>query len=282
MGPGDVIAIHALHVPEIAREPMKLAEDGSIDLPMIGHIKAAGLTPVQLSAEIRNRLDNFVKQPEVSVDVLEVKSRPVSVIGALKSPGVYQLSSTRHLLEILAAAGGVEETAGSVIHVSRPRESGPIPVPGATETADSYLARISLPDLVEGRCPESNIVILPHDVITVPRAKLVYVVGEVHKAGGFVLKERENISVLQAISLAEGLTVTAGSKNARIIRPSEDGSARAELPVNVKNILAGKAEDLALHPNDILFIPNSAAKNATLRGVETAIQVGTGLVIWHR
>jgi polysaccharide export outer membrane protein len=282
LGPGDVIAIHALHVPEIPKEPTKLAEDGSLDLPMIGSIKAVGLTPVQLAAEIRKRLDNFVKNPEVSVDVVEIKSRPVSVMGAVKSPGVYQLNSTKRLLEILAAAGGVEETAGSVAHITRPRDSGSLTVPGVTETADSYTAQINLSDLVEGRRPESNIVILPHDVITIPRAKLVYVIGEVHKSGGFVLKERENISVLQAISLAEGLSVTAGSKNAKIIRPSEDGSARTELPVDIKSILAGKSPDIPLHPNDILFIPNSAAKNATLRGMETAIQMGTGLVIWHK
>ena len=282
LGPGDVIAIHALHVPEFPKEPVKVAEDGSIDLPMIGCIQAVRLSPLQLAVEIRKRLDAFVRDPEVSVDVVEVKSRPVSVMGAVKSPGVYQLNAPKRLLDVLAGAGGVEETAGSVVHVNRPRTSGPISLVGATESADSYSAQISLPDLVEGRSLESNIVIMPHDVITIPRAKLVYVIGEVRKSGGFVLRERENISVLQAISLAEGLTVTAGSKNAKIIRPSEDGSAKTELPVNVKSILAGKSPDVPLHPNDILFVPNSAAKNATLRGIESAIQMGTGLVIWHK
>jgi polysaccharide export outer membrane protein len=149
------------------------------------------------------------------------------------------------------------------------------------ESPDSYSAQISLPDLVEGRHPEANIAILPHDVITVPRAKLVYVIGEVRKSGGFALRERENISVLQAISLAEGLTTTAGSRHAKIIRPMEDGSAKSELAVDVRSILAGKSPDIPLHPNDILFVPNSAAKNATMRGIESAIQMGTGIVIWR-
>jgi polysaccharide export outer membrane protein len=282
LGPGDVIAIHALHVPEISKDPMRLSEGGSIELPMIGAIQAVGMTPTQLAAEIRKRLDSFVRSPEVSVDLVEVKSRPVSVMGAVKSPGVYQLNAQKRLLEVLAGAGGVDESAGSVIHISRPHSSGAIPVPGATESADYYSAQINLPDLAEGRNPQNNLAILPHDVITVPRAKLVYVIGEVRKSGGFVLRERENISVLQAISLAEGLTVTAGSRNAKIIRPAENGAEKTELAVNVKNILAGKTPDVPMHPNDILFIPNSAAKNATIRGLESAIQMGTGLVIWHK
>jgi polysaccharide export outer membrane protein len=282
LGPGDVIAIHALHVPEIPKEPMRLSEDGSIDLPMIGCIKAVGLTPVQLAVEIRTRLDSFVRDPEVSVDVVEVKSRPVSVMGAVKTPGVYQLNAQKRLLEVLAGAGGVDDTGGSVVNVSRPRASGPISISEATESGDYYAAQISLRDLAEGRHPEANIVILPHDVITVPRAKLVYVIGEVRKSGGFVLRDRENMSVLQAISMAEGLNATAGSRHAKIIRPAEDGNPRAELPVDVKNILAGKSPDVPLRPNDILFVPNSTAKNATIRGIESAIQMGTGLVIWHK
>jgi polysaccharide export outer membrane protein len=282
LGPGDVIAIHALHVPEIPKEPVRLSEDGLIDLPMVGSLKAVGMTPVQLAAEIRKRLDSFVRDPEVSVDIVEVKSRPVSVMGAVKSPGVYQLNAQKRLLEILAGAGGVDESAGSILHVNRPRASGPIPLTDAVESGDYYSEQISLPDLFEGRRPEANIMILPRDVITVPRAKLVYVIGEVRKSGGFVLKERENISVLQAISLAEGLTTTAGSRNAKIIRPAEDGRAKTELAVDVKSILAGKSPDVPLNPNDILFVPNSAAKNAALRGIESAIQMGTGIVIWHK
>ncbi len=283
LGPGDVIAIHALHVPEIPKEPMRLAEDGSIDLPMIGCIKAVGLSPLQLAAEIRKRLDAFVRDPEVSVEVVEVKSRPVSVMGAVKSPGVYQLNAQKRLLEVLAGAGGVEETAGSVAHITRPRASGPISLVRRPPNPPTPTRRRSAcPIWWKGAVRRANIFILPHDVITVPRAKLVYVIGEVHKSGGFVLRERENISVLQAISLAEGLTVTAGSRHAKIIRPNQDGSAKTELPVDVKNILAGKSPDVAMHPNDILFVPNSASKNATLRGVESAIQMGTGLVIWHK
>jgi polysaccharide biosynthesis/export protein len=282
LGSGDVIAIHALHVPEIGKEPIRIGENGTLELPMIGSIKAVGGTPLQLAVEIRTRLDAFVREPEVSVDLIEVKSRPISVMGAVKSPGVYQLNAPKRLLEVLAGAGGVDETAGSVININRPRGAGPIAVSGAIESSDYFSAQISLPELVEGRHPESNILVKPHDVITVPRAKLVYVIGEVRKSGGFVLRERENMSVLQAISLAEGLTATAGSKHARILRPGAEGGPKTEVTVDVRSILAGKSPDVALLPNDILFVPNSAAKNATLRGIESVIQMGTGMVIWRR
>jgi polysaccharide export outer membrane protein len=203
-------------------------------------------------------------------------------MGAVKRPGVYQLPAPKRLLEVLAGAGGVDESAGSVININRPRSEGPIEIDRTVETSGYYTAQVSLPELVEGSHPESNILIKAHDVVTVPRAKLVYVIGEVRRSGGFVLRERENMSVLQAISMAEGLTQTAGSKNAKILRSSADGGPKTEIPVNVRNILAGKAVDIPLRPNDILFVPNSAAKNATLRGIESAIQIGTGVVIWHR
>ena len=281
LGPGDSIAIHALHVTEIPQGPIRLGEDGLLELPMIGSLKAVGLTPGELAAEIRKRLDSFVRDPEVSVDVIEVKSRPVSVLGAVKTPGVYQLNARKRLLEMIAAAGGADESAGSVVNVNRPRASGPIPLGDTAESAGYYSAQISLPEIVDGRRPDDNIVILPNDVITIPRAKLVYVIGEVHKSGGFVLRDRENLSVLQAISLAEGLTPTAGSRNAKIIRPAEGAQPRTELAVDVKSILAGKTPDIPLRPNDVLFIPNSTAKNATVRGIEAALQMGTGIVIWH-
>lgn len=281
LGPGDVITIHALHVPEIGKEPVRIPESGSIELPMIGLVEALGRTPTQLAAEIRARLDAFVRQPEVSVDLVEVKSRPVSVMGAVKAPGVYQLNAQKRVLEIMAGAGGADETAGSVITISRMRTEGPLPLSGATESGSYSIGQINLAELVEGRHPETNILVKAHDVITVPRAKLVYVIGEVRKSGGFVLKDRESMSVLQAISLAEGLTSVAGSSRARILRPAGDGVAKTEIAVDVRRILSGKSQDVPLLPNDILFVPNSAAKNATLRGIESAIQMGTGIVIWR-
>jgi polysaccharide export outer membrane protein len=116
---------------------------------------------------------------------------------------------------------------------------------------------------------------LENDVITVPKAELVYVVGCVKKSGGFTLGEHEQISVLQALSLAEGLDHGASTKKARLLRQEGPGKERKEMAINLKPILNGSAPDVPLHANDILFIPTSTAKLATLRGVEAAIGMGT-------
>jgi len=137
-------------------------------------------------------------------------------------------------------------------------------------------------DVMEAKNPEVNIDVRQNDVITVPKADLIYVVGAVHRAGGFPLNEKEHISVLQAVSLAEGLDRTASAKSARILRESSPDKERTEIPVNVQQILDGHAKDVSLQTNDILFVPNSAAKSAGLRAIEAAIQAGTGIAIWGR
>jgi polysaccharide export outer membrane protein len=116
----------------------------------------------------------------------------------------------------------------------------------------------------------------------VARAGVVYVVGEVRKPGGFVLKSNENISVLQALALAEGLTRTAAKSQSRIIRSDEQSGVRSEIPLNLGKILEGKAADPLLRPNDILFVPNSAGRLALYRGMEAALSITTGLIIWRR
>ena len=128
---------------------------------------------------------------------------------------------------------------------------------------------------MEAKSPHDNIDVLPNDVVSIPKAEMVYVIGAVHRSGGFVLSEKEKISVLQALSLAEGLDRSAATKDARILRPVPNSDTRDEIPVNLKQIMAGKSGDISLAANDILFIPESGAKNAITRGLEAALQIGT-------
>jgi polysaccharide biosynthesis/export protein len=123
---------------------------------------------------------------------------------------------------------------------------------------------------------------MPFDVITVPKADLIYVIGDVKKPGGFPLSERPTLSLLEALALAEGLERTAGPKNAKILRASTASAPRSEMPIDIKKILSGQSSDVQLLPNDILFIPNSAAKSASARAIEAMIQVGTGVMIYSR
>ncbi|MDQ6663869.1 MAG: polysaccharide export protein [Acidobacteriota bacterium] len=284
LGPEDQIVVHALHADEISDKPIRIDPRGDIQLPLIGDVHAAGKTLDELQRELSNRLKVHIRNPEVSVTIAEYKSQPVSVVGAVKNPGVYQLQGARTLIEILSAAGGIEPDAGYSVKITRQGAWGPIPLPTARPDASGEfsVAELNLQSLMEALNPRENLMLDPNDVVSVPRAKLVYAVGEVRKSGGFVLRERETISVLQVLSLAEGLERTAGPEHARILRVVGEGKKRVELPVDLKRIMAGKAEDVALRPNDILFVPNSAAKSVALRTLEAAIQMGTGVVIWRR
>jgi polysaccharide export outer membrane protein len=144
------------------------------------------------------------------------------------------------------------------------------------------VAEIPTASLLSAKNPAENIFVRPNDVIAVPAAEIVYVMGEVRKPGGFTLREKETISLLQALSLAEGLARTAAPKRGRILRAASTGVARTEIPVDISKILEGRAPDVPLQPNDILLVPVNAARGVLLKTTETALQIATGVVIWRR
>lgn len=283
LGPDDQVTIQVLDLKEIDDKPFRIDMRGNISVPLAGRVHAAGMTAEQLEADLARRLDSFLQTPTVSVTVSEFRSQPVSVLGAVNTPGIHQIQGRKTLFEILSLAGGLRNEAGNTIKITRRKEWGDIPLPTAITdpTGQFSVAEVSVASVMEAKNPQENILIQPNDVISVPRAKLVYVTGAVRRSGGFVLNEKETMSVIQALSLAEGLDQTAGAQNAKILRGSGTPN-RAEIPVDVKKILSGKGEDVSLQANDILFIPTSAAKNATLRALEAAIQLGTGVVIYRR
>jgi polysaccharide export outer membrane protein len=136
---------------------------------------------------------------------------------------------------------------------------------------------VNLKEIMEGKNPEENIQIFPHDVISVPKAEMVYVIGDVKRSGGFVLGEQESISVLRVLSLAEGLGPSSQAQNSRILRVNPNGEQRTEIPVNIKAILSGKKKDIPLQRDDILFVPDSTGKKVLARAVEATIQAA----IWR-
>ena len=282
LGSGDQINVWMMGVDDPQNRPVNIDPDGYIDLPLAGRVKAAGLTVEALRANILNSLAYYVKNPVCSVTITEFHSQPVYVLGAVKDPGVRQLQGGRHLLEVLSMAGGLNADAGQSILVARESSFGTIPVREVVTDEDTgtVTGQVKVADLMSGARPDLNIEIKPHDVITVSRARMVYVVGDVGKPGAFLLNERPGISVLQALSMAGGLSRTAAPKNSRILRFVQGSADRHEEDVNLSSILAGKSEDVPLRADDILFIPNSLAKNASLRAIEAGIQVGTGLLIW--
>ena len=283
LGPEDQITVRVLNLEEMGTDPYRIDSRGNIDLPLIGRVHAAGLSPEQLEAELAHKLTNQLQEPIVTVSVKEFRSLPVSVLGAVQTPGVHQIHGPTTLFEVLSAAGGIRQDAGNTIHITRRKEAGPIPLPGARtdNTGQFYLAEVKVKSVIEAQNPEENILVMPEDVISVPKGEMVYVIGAVHRAGGFVLNEKENISILEALSLAEGLDHAAGASGARILRLASDGRSRTQIPVDVKKIMAGKSPDMSLVANDVLFLPTSASKNAVIRGTEAAISIATGLAVYR-
>jgi polysaccharide export outer membrane protein len=282
LGPEDTLQIHVLDVDTIGTAPYPIDLDGNLELPRIGRVHAAGLTIPQLEAVLVRRFHEYLRNPAVTVSVAEFHSQPILILGEVASPGVHQIRGRKTLLEAISEAGGLKADAGDVIKITRKRQAGSLPLPNSSPdgSGEFLTASVDVHAVMEAQRPEDNIAVDPGDVITVPKAELVYVIGAVNKSGGFVLSERASISVLEALSMAEGLQHTASSTKSKILRPSKDGSSRAEIPVDVKGILQGKRQDIPLMANDILFIPNSAAKTVSLRAIEAAVQAGSGLAIY--
>jgi polysaccharide export outer membrane protein len=283
LGAHDQIALWSVEVEELSGKTVQIDNSGQINVPLAGHIQAAGLTTQELEAELTKRLAAYVKRPEVSVSVVQFGSQPVSVLGAVNNPGLHQLRGGRTLAEVLAAAGGLRPEAGSSIKVTRRLEYGRIPLASADhdDTGAFSVAEVNTRDIVEALDPEMNIDVRPFDIISVPPAKMVYVVGVVVRAGGFVLNEKESLSALQALSLAGGLDRYAAPNNAKVLRAVEGSSTREEISVKLGKILDGKEKDIALLANDILFIPGSGSKKVAARAAEAAIQTLSGVVIWR-
>ena len=288
LGPDDQVIVQVLDLEEIKGDhPILVDMQGNIRLPIVGRLHVAGLTVEQIEAALRQRLSTVLKDPEVTVLIAGFRSHPVSVLGSVRTPGVVQIIGKKSLSEVLSMAGGANPDAGNSIVITRRKEAGPLPLADAQPdpTGEFYIGHVSFKSLLEDSNPGESIQIESGDVISVPKGELVYVLGAVPRSGGYVLNERTTITVLQALSMAGGLDRFANKKNVEILRPKPGSNDREEILVDVNSMLAGKGKDVSLLANDILFIPVSGKKAATVRAIEAMIgmgtSVGTGLAIYR-
>lgn len=284
LGNGDQIVIQVTDLDDIPDKPLRVDPNGFIDLPLAGRVQAAGLSLEALKAELKTRLAKYITDPRISINLVASDSQPVSVLGEVNAPGVHQLTGSRRLLEVLSMSGGLKPDAGPVVIVTRQPQWGAINALGAhTDPVSGYsTVTFATDDLMSSRAPLSNIQLKPDDVVTVPRAELIYVVGNVRKAGGFQLSTHQTITLTKAISLAEGLTPDNAAGRARILRavPDSNGTPR-EIPVDIGKIFAGKAPDVELYANDVLFVPHSGVKATSRRAIDAALGITTGLLIYR-
>jgi len=284
LGPHDELRIWALGIPEISEQPVLISADGFVDLAHLGRVLAAGLTVEELKTKLIGLFRDFVKEPDVSVSVVAFRSQPVTVIGAVRTPGIRPLQGPATLIDMISAAGGLSENAGSKIRITRRITAGRIPLPGATEDATGQLSVVDVKvrELIESSESVENIQIVAHDIISVSKAGVVYVLGQVKKPGEILLGEREFMPALEALSMAEGTASAAAAGRARILRKRIGSTERAEIPLNLNEIIAGRAKDIPLSADDILYVPASTGKRVAARVIEAGIATATGILIWQR
>ena len=259
LGPNDQILIRAPGVEEINERPFRIDAEGFINLPLIGRIRAGGLTLQQLEAELVKRLREYIVNPQVIIAVTQFRSEPVFFVGLFQRPGIYPLQGRRTLVEMLSSIGGLQPNASRHIKVTRRMEYGTIPLPNAAEDPEKKISsvEISMGSLRENVNPAEDIVLQPFDVISVERAELVYVNGEVGRVGGIELGERDSVSLAQTLTMAGGFGRDANRGKVRILRPILNTDRRAEIEVDANRVFEGKENDVPLLPNDVLFVPRS-------------------------
>ena len=264
---GDLLELKTLGTADPDLSPkLRVDEQGTINLPYAGSLQVSGLTAEESgrAIEARFREKDVLKDPNVSVTVLEYATQGVTVLGEVKNPGVYPLLGAHTLLDLISAAGGVTQNAGKGVTI--------------THRGDADHPEIVSVATKPGSTATFNVDVRPGDTIVVSRAGIVYVLGDVGKPGGFLIENSDRLTVLQAIALAQGTNRTASLDHTKLIRKT--GTAHEELPIPLKKILADKVADQILADGDILFIPTSGAKNA-LRDVESILPSATSAAIYR-
>jgi polysaccharide export outer membrane protein len=345
IGNGDVLSIEVFDVKELSRD-VRVSQTGTIGMPLVPvRLRVSGLTELQAAQKISELLEanGLVSHADVSVTIKERKSKPITVVGAVMHPLVYQADSQVTLLEVLAEAGGLSNDAGGQVIVTRPvpemtfddaeppandpagasaagskpakPEAKPLTatappsispangtaaeppdlsapiitspqksihaagIPAASVPVDTIT--VNLFELMEAGNTKNNITLEAGDVVTVPHAGIVYVLGAVGKPGGFVLtNDREQLSTLKILALAGGFTSTAKTDRAVIIRKDAQGQQH-EVALDLKKIQKRQAEDLQLQPSDILYVPQSGAKQALLKSLEFGIALGSAVALYR-
>lgn len=288
IGSGDLVHVDVFDVPELSRD-VRVGQSGYISLPLIPvRIRAGGLTALQLEDKVAELLqaNGLVSHPQVTVSLREQRSQPITVIGAVNHPIVYQATRPTTLLEVLTEAGGIANDAGSKAIVTRAGGQNVADEPddsGATEAASTGPAPpmiINLNDLLDTGGAKFNIPLQGGDVVSVPRAGIVYVIGAVGRPGGFVLaNDQEQMTTLKILALAGGLKGTAKPRQAVILRRNPDTSQRQEVNVDLNKVLKRKVEDVHLLASDILFVPDSTGKKALRRSGEIALGITSGVAL---
>lgn len=248
IGPQDLLEISVFGLDELNRR-VRVSEEGKITLPLLGEVEVEGLTKAELERRLSQLLEKeYMRNPQVTVFILEYRSKRISVLGAVGSPGPYELIGSQTLLEIISQAGGFTSEAGDEIIVMRQLNDG-----------EPKTIKISIEDLILKGDATLNIPLQPDDIINVPIDRLVtvYVFGQVRSPGALAVRKSSIPTIVQAIAQAGGFSERAAKGRVLIKRIDKDGR-EVKIKVNVKAIMKGKKKDIQLKENDVIFVPETA------------------------
>jgi polysaccharide export outer membrane protein len=248
IGPGDTLHVQILNTPQLEQHP-KVTDAGEIPLIGVGNLGVAGLTPAAAAEKIRTTLieKHYMNHPDVTVTIDEYATQSVSVLGQVKLPGSYDISTPRSILRVVALAGGLTDSADYRITIKR---SDPSEKPISYTLSNDPRAAIS-----------QEVQVYPGDTVIVPKAGLAYVLGDVGKPGGFVMQNTHSqLTALEAVALAGGSLPSAVPSHAKLIRRIAEGGT-TEIALNISAIQKGKQTDLILEPDDVIYIPFSYIRN---------------------
>lgn len=263
LGVGDLLEISVYNVPELNAK-VRVSNAGDIYLPLIDYVHVEGLTQEEAQELIAKRLEDggFVRGPHVTIFIDEANSQGVTLLGEVAKPGIYPEIGDHRLYAIVSQAGGFTQNAARKVSILRRNQPEAIHVNLPRNLADDLSA---------------NVEILPGDTITVPRAPIIYVVGDVARPSG-LLVDNGSLTVLQALALAGGTNHTAKLSGVRLLRKGPNGIV--ETKIEIKKMLEAKAQDVSLQADDILFVPVSSGRILAGRTFDVAMAAASAATIY--
>ena len=257
LSPDDLILIQVYGV-EAFKVRTRVERDGSIQIPLAGRISVGGMTVEQAQDAIRKLIQQqaLVLDPGVTIDVLELPSATISITGEVLRPGAFPALGSHTLLQLIALGEGEKETASSVVSLSRPGLAAPVLIDLGSDPAHSLYGQIP---------------IFSGDTVRVQHVGQAFVLGALGKQGIVNLRSYSPTTISEAISESGGIGFQASPDSARMVRTQ--GTERIVMDVHVGKILQGREPDIALHNDDILYVPTSATK-AAIKGGAAGIIAG--------
>jgi polysaccharide export outer membrane protein len=236
LGEGDLLKITVYDNPDLTTE-VRISGEGKITVPLVGDVQVKSLTATDIGKKLAALFaDGYIKNPQVSVFILEYKSKKVTALGEFTKPGLIELRGSSTLMEVISNAGGITANAGDTLYIKRNL------VKGAAGNKNDVTITVDLVKLLEGGDMTSNIPVQDGDSIYVPRAAFVYVTGEVKSPGAF--KITKSLTVLRSITLAGGFTQKARKKGTEVVR--KNGGSEKSIPVSMDDLV--QADDIIVVP----------------------------------